>query len=81
MFVIEVHCTNNVALTGLEFSFPLAAPFFTGTGIELNSEGWCYKNAGQGLTPQLFPGKGTLFLGAETQVYNLHSVDTLAPKT
>ena len=50
-------CTIHVALTGLEFSFPLAAPFFTGTGRELNSIGWCYNNAGQGLTP-LFQEKG-----------------------
>ena len=58
MFVIKVHsCTIHVALTGLEFSFPLAAPSFTGTGRELNSIGWCYNNACQGLTP-LFQEKG-----------------------
>ena len=63
MFVIKVHCTNNVALTGLEFSFPLAASFFTGTGIELNSEDWCYKNAGQGLTPSVISRKRDTFSG------------------
>ena len=57
MFVIKVCCIIHATLTGLEFSFPLAAPFFTGTGTELNSIGWCYNNAGQGLT-LLFQEKG-----------------------
>ena len=76
MFVIKVHCTIHVALTGLEFSFPLAAPFFTGTGRELNSIGWCYNkyNAGQGLTP-LFQEKGD-FSWVLKPGFNLHTVDT-----
>ena len=61
MFVVKVHCTIHVALTGLEFSFPLAVPFLTGTGIELNSEGWCYNNAGQGLTPLIISRKRDAF--------------------
>ena len=74
MFVIKVHCIIHVTLTGLEFSFPLAAPFFTGTGRELKSIGWCYNNAGQGLTP-LFREKGDFFWVPKPG-FNLHTVDT-----
>ena len=83
MFVIILRYTvqySHVALTGLEFSFPLAAPFFTAAGIELNSEGWCYNNAGQRINTFNYFQEKWHFFWVPKPRFNRHSVDTLVPK-